>query len=98
MKSPHEKARELVDQVYQRFPLQMHVIKKEGELSWEYDNWKESINCSIMTVNEIIESRKDDSKFDDTLYSTSSEYYTPHPMYITYWQLVKMELESMRAT
>lgn len=51
--------------------------------------------CTLIAVDEIIESRKDDSMFGDTLLSTSSEYYTPHPMYITYWLQVKQEIEKL---
>ena len=51
--------------------------------------------CALIAVNEIIESRKDDSMFGDTLLSTSSEYYNPHPMYITYWLQVKQEIEKL---
>ena len=51
--------------------------------------------CAYIAVDEIIESRKDDSMFGDTLLSTSSEYYTPHPMYITYWLQVKKEIEKL---
>jgi hypothetical protein len=51
--------------------------------------------CALIAVNEIIESRKDDSRFGDTLLSTSSEYYNPHPMYITYWLQVKQEIEKL---
>ena len=51
--------------------------------------------CVLIAVNEIIESRKDDSRFDDTLLSTSSEYYTSHPMYLTYWLQVKQEIEKL---
>jgi hypothetical protein len=44
-----------------------------------------------MAVNEIIESREDDGAFDDTKWG-QSEYYTPHPMYKNYWDLVKQEI------
>jgi len=51
--------------------------------------------CALIAVDEIIESRKDDSMFGDTLLSTSSEYYNPHPMYLTYWLQVKQEIEKL---
>jgi hypothetical protein len=50
---------------------------------------------ALLAVDEIIKSRKEDTSFDDTLSSTSSEYYTPHPMYLTYWNLVKNEIEKI---
>ena len=51
--------------------------------------------CCHIAVNEIIKSREDDCAFDDTLSSTSSEYYTPHPMYLTYWLQVKQEIDKL---
>jgi len=50
---------------------------------------------ALIVVKEIIKSRKEDLNFDDTLISTGSEYYTPHPMYLTYWNLVKEEIEKI---
>jgi hypothetical protein len=49
-----EKAIELVDNFYQRFPLTMDVITTRGDLSWEYDNWKEAKQCALIAVDEII--------------------------------------------
>lgn len=50
--------------------------------------------CCLIAINEIINSRKDDSQFDDTYLSTS-EYHTPHPMYLSYWEQVKQEIEKI---
>jgi len=51
--------------------------------------------CALIAVNEIIESREDDSAFDDTKWGNSSEYYSPHPMYLNYWLKVKIEIEKI---
>jgi hypothetical protein len=51
--------------------------------------------CALVTVNEIIESREDDSAFDDTMWENASEYYSPHPMYLNYWLKVKIEIEKL---
>ncbi len=51
--------------------------------------------CALVTVDEIILSRKDDSQFDDTLWAGGSDMYTMHPMYLNYWQEVKQELEKL---
>ena len=51
--------------------------------------------CALIAVDEIIESRKDDGAFDDTKWGNSSEYYTPHPMYLNYWLLVKEEIQNL---
>jgi hypothetical protein len=50
--------------------------------------------CCNIAVDEIIASRKDDTKFDDTFFSTS-EYHTPHPMYLSYWLQVKEEINKL---
>lgn len=51
--------------------------------------------CALIAVDEIISSRKDDAGFDDFLSSRSSEYYTPHPLYLTYWEEVKKQIEKL---
>jgi hypothetical protein len=79
--TPQEKAEELVDKFYPIFTNSVRdTLAKQ---------------CALKAVDEIIESRKDDGRFDDRLLSTSSEYYTPHPMYLTYWLQVKQELEKL---
>jgi len=78
--TPNEKAAQLV---------------VDNQLKVRSLDYKEAVQCAKITVDEIIDSRKDDSKFDDTLYSTSSEYYTPHPMYLNYWNQVKQILEKL---
>ena len=57
------------------------------------NNTRIAKECALVTVNEIIESRKDDGGFDDTKWGNSSEYYTPHPMYLNYWLEVKQEID-----
>ena len=37
---------------------------------------------------------QEDRNFDDTL-SSYSEYWSPHPMYLTYWLQVKQEIEAI---
>ena len=58
-------------------------------------DWTDAKQCALIAVDEIIESRKDDAQFDDALLSTSSGYYTAHPMYKTYWMQVKQQLEKL---
>jgi hypothetical protein len=50
------------------------------------------VAIAMFVVNEIIESRKDDKHFDDRDFAKSSDYFTPHPMGLTYWKEVKNEL------
>jgi hypothetical protein len=61
--TPKEKANELVDKFYQRFPLTMDVITTRGDLSWEYDSWNEAKQCALIAVDEIIEAGKDVDEF-----------------------------------
>ena len=93
---PKEKAKELIDKFK---PLCVNV-KHTGILDGlatvmndDFINLIAAKQCALIAVNEIISSRKDDSGFDDFLSSRSSEYYTPHPMYLTYWEEVKKEIE-----
>jgi hypothetical protein len=93
--TPKEKAIHLCDMFYQKLPLERYVITTDGDLSWEYNNWKTAKECALIAVDEIIQSRQDDGHFDDTLSSTGSEYYTPHIMYLTYWLQVIQEIEKL---
>ena len=96
-----EKAKELIDKFK---PLCVNV-KHTGILDGlatvmndDFINLIAAKQCALIAVDEIISSREDDSGFDDTLSSTSSEYYTPHPMYLTYWEEVKTEIEKYNYT
>jgi hypothetical protein len=51
-----------------------------------------AIECALIVVDEVIESRKDDKHFDDRDFAKSSDYFTPHPMGLTYWKEVEQEL------
>ena len=46
----------------------------------------------MIAINEIIESRKDDRRFDDRLIQGSSGYASLHPMGLSYWLEVEKEL------
>lgn len=50
------------------------------------------VAIAIFVVEEIIESRKEDRAFDDREWAKSSDYFTPHPMGLTYWKEVKNEI------
>ena len=86
--TPKEKALELWWTYYSRI---------EHTLSEEYSPHEKDITkkLAVIAADEIIKSREDDSGFDDTLSSTGGEYYTPHPMYLTYWLQVKKEIEKL---
>ncbi len=84
--TPKEKAIELVGKY------------NNSIMSFLSDNMKyqNAIKCALIAVDEIIKSRKEDKSFNDYLSATGSEYYTPHPMYLTYWEEVKQELENLK--
>jgi len=83
MTAPKEKAQELVN----RFMF-AGIYFTDG-MDGARKNAKQ---CALIAVDEIIESRKEDSAFDDRDLAKGSDYYTPHPMYFTYWIEVKHEL------
>lgn len=84
--TPKEKAEQLYSDAFNRWCY---------ELSHE-KNVSTAKNAAEYICDQVIESRKDDSRFDDILLSTSSEYYTPHPMYLTYWKQVKEEIRKIK--
>lgn len=85
---PKEKAEELVGKFIS------HTLIFDEGAGWLEDK-DEAKHCALIAVDEIIKSREDDGHFDDSLSVTSSEYYTPHPMYLTYWKVVKQEIEKL---
>lgn len=85
MKPPIEKAIELRDTFY----IVCQEFTEEIQCSIQ------AIECALKAVDEIIESRKDDKSFDDREFAKSSDYFTPHPMGLTYWLLVKTELNKL---
>lgn len=90
MKSPKEKAMELINRFY-------YMLPNNGSLENGINSCKarmnEAIQCALISVEEIIESRKDDDSFDDTLFQITSVYSSPHPMYLTYWLKVIEEIK-----
>ena len=85
MMTPKEKAIELYNKMYETgFKPKSVLLRIE-----------QAKECALIAVDEIILSRKDDSQFDDTLWSGGSDMYTMHPMYLKYWQEVKQEIENL---
>jgi len=82
--TPKEKATELVNKFYS-------TLYHQNSIKIRNDIAKKS---ALIAVDEIIDSRKEDKGFDDTLLSEASEYWSAHPMYLTYWQEVKKEIEN----
>lgn len=83
--TPEEKALQLYKDAFNRWCY---------ELSHE-KNVSTAKNAAEYICDQIIESRKDDKSFDDSLYN-NSEYYNPHPMYLTYWLRVKGEIKRIK--
>jgi hypothetical protein len=83
--TPKEKARDLINKFNFKV-LDTHLGGSNARV----------IECALLAVDEIIESRKDDPRFDDTHIGHSSKYFTPHPMYLKYWKEVKQELLNLK--
>ena len=83
--TPQEKAKELY-----------HKYADEFNFDDTYRGYREqSKQCALITVNEIIESRKADPDFDDTKLGIVTHYIAPHPLRLSYWTKVKQELEKL---
>jgi hypothetical protein len=80
--TPKEKALKLCDAFYQLLPLEQYVITTDGDLSWEYDTWKNAKQCALIAVDEIINSIV---IFDLT--AAENQF--------TYWEEVKQEIEKL---
>jgi hypothetical protein len=74
----------------QHLPLNQNKMTPEEKAVQLIDAVGEMV--AMFVVDEIIESRKEDSAFDDRHFAKGSKYYTPHPMYFTYWKEVKNEI------
>jgi hypothetical protein len=81
--TPKEKALKLCDAFYQFLPLEQHVITTNGDLSWEYDGWKNAKQCALIAVDEIL---WEIIKYADN----SREYVVENSLY---WTEVKKEIE-----
>ena len=51
--TPKEKAEELVDKLYQLFPLEVDIFSGLGDLSYE-DNMIKAKGCALIAVDEIL--------------------------------------------
>jgi hypothetical protein len=80
--TPKEKATQLCDSFYQKLPLEMHVTTTDGDLSWEYNSWKNSKQCALIAVDEILSMG---------IMSDSGDWR----MAKSYWEEVKQEIEKL---
>jgi len=90
--TPKDQAKSIVEEFYFALPNNGYLNIGKNNCS---QRWTEAINCALICVNRIIESRKDDKGFDDRMSATGSEYYSPHPMYLTFWLNVIKEIKLM---
>ena len=96
--TPKEKANELVDKFYQRFPLKMDVITTRGDLSWEYDNWEQAKQCALIAVDEILNARPlypNYVDWDDCGAAYQYWYEAQKEEALEFWQEVKQEIEKL---
>jgi hypothetical protein len=82
MNNPKEKALKLCDAFYQFLPLEQHVITTNGDLSWEYDGWKNAKQCALIAVDEIL-----DSVIISDLTTAENQF--------KYWEEVKNEINKL---
>lgn len=61
-------------------------------LTHHYNARELAKQCALLTVNEIINSRKNDSKFDDTRW-IGTKMYESTELNLGFWLEVKKELE-----
>jgi hypothetical protein len=80
--TPKEKAIHLCDMFYQKLPLERYVITTDGDLSWEYNNWKTTKECALIMVDEIIDA------------IDWHEFEHPNKEF-DYWYEVKTEIEKL---
>lgn len=101
-----EKAKELVDNFYQLFPLEMDVTVTEGDLSWEYDGWKQSKQCALIAVDEMLKPEKiivshktsaykSFEDFNQNLKHIQNELDSYVLSRYSYWQEVKQEITQL---
>jgi len=81
--TPKEKANELVDKFYQTTPNEAWVNEPLG-ISEEYKAWKQAKQCALIAVDEILNNWKDESSIQ-----------FPYGKVITYWNIVKEEIEEL---
>lgn len=82
--TPKEKAKELVDKFYQTTPNECWINQPIG-LKEEYKAWKQAKQCSLIAVDEIIE----------TEILIDEDIYVETPSYLQYWKEVKQEIEKI---
>ena len=85
--TPKEKAKELCNKFLRTYKVDLYPPFNLAS--------QEAKECALIAVDEIISSREDDGAFNDTMSYNGSDYYTPHPMYLTYWKQVKQEIEKL---
>ena len=87
--TPKEKAEKLV---LGFIHVPDEAMKEDSNAAWL--DARLAKRCALITVDEIIESRKGDKGFDDTHW-VGTAYHKPHPCHLSYWVQVKQEIESL---
>lgn len=86
--TPKEKAKNLVDNCYQLFPLQSEIIIYNKELYLEYDEWGQAKEAALIAVDELIENVK-------SVDSRPPNYQTINEGTKEYWKQVRNEIEKL---
>lgn len=80
--TPKERAKELVDKLYQTTPNEQWYNPPVGSISAKYNSWQQAKQCALIAVDEIIEA------------IDWHEYETPNKE-TDYWYEVKTEIENL---
>jgi hypothetical protein len=86
---PKEKAKQLCDAFYQKLPLEMYVTTTDGDLSCEYNSWKNAKECALIAVGEVLKS------FDDIMEELDLDGSGYQYDNYRYWTEVKQEIEKL---
>ena len=82
--TPQYLAKDLVDNFYQLFPFNKYVITTDGELNWEYNDWKEAKKCALIALEFA-------NEFADDSYRSCYGYKNT----LEYLEIVKQEIEKL---
>ena len=94
--TPKQKAYELVYKFYQKFPLKMDVITTKVDLSLEYNNWEQAKECSLISVDEMIQTAKDVFEHCWNQISWKAQYdIVDMNKYLSYLQEIKKEINKL---
>jgi hypothetical protein len=82
--TPKEKARELI--------FSFTYLNSRNASDQSKIEHPTAICCARKVVDEIIASRNEDVRFDDS-FLAKSKFHQLHPMYLSYWIQIRQEID-----